>query len=164
MQRRRWSNAPERAPAPSLRYRPKAGSAAGAVLALMVCMTPATGRDLVYTPVNPSFGGNPFYSDHLRALAELQNEHDGRSDRSSLSRTPADQFVSQLQSRLLSSLAGEVNEAIFGENAADSGRIEFGDQVITFERGLEAVRLTIENTADGSTTNVSIPLLQVEGP
>ncbi len=30
---------------------------------------PARASDLIYQPINPSFGGNPFNSSHLLALA-----------------------------------------------------------------------------------------------
>lgn len=116
--------------------------------------------DLVYQPINPSFGGNPFNSSHLLGLAERQNDHKDNSH-PSFNDSPADQFVRQLQSRMLSSLASQVNDAIFGENAAESGRIVFGDQIITFERGLEGVHLVIQDLAGGSQTEITVPLLQV---
>lgn len=137
---------------------------AGSVI-LFLSGASAVSGDLVYQPNNPSFGGNPFNSAHLLGLADRQNQYkdDGSSSRASGFRnTPADQFVRQLQSRMLSSLANQVNEAIFGEDAAESGRIVFGDQVISFNRGLEGVHLVIENTSDGSQTEVTVPTLQVE--
>jgi curli production assembly/transport component CsgF len=69
-------------------------------------------------------------------------------------------FLKQLQSRLLSSLAGQVNDAIFGENPQDSGTITFGNQIVTFERGLDSVVLTVVDLAAGSTTEIEIPILQ----
>ncbi|MCL7942305.1 curli assembly protein CsgF [Halomonas sp. ATCH28] len=122
--------------------------------------------DFVYRPVNPSFGGNPFNSAHLLGLADRQNQYkesaSSRSGIDSLRSSPADQFVRQLQSRMMSSLARQVNEAVFGDNAAESGRIIFGDQVITFERGLEAVHMVIEDNAAGTRTEISVPVLQVD--
>ncbi len=124
----------------------------------------AQASDLVYRPTNPSFGGNPFNSDHLRATAEAQRPRSNRSSGLGFSgSSPADQFVRQLQSRLLSSLATEVNNAIFGDDAAESGTIVFGDQVIEFNRGLEFVSLVIANNATGERTEIQVPLLQVEG-
>jgi curli production assembly/transport component CsgF len=120
--------------------------------------------ELSYRPINPSFGGNPFNSDHLRATAEAQRPRSSRGSSLGLgSNSPADQFVRQLQSRLLSSLATEVNNAIFGADAAESGTIVFGDQVIEFSRGLEFVSLVIANNATGERTEIQVPLLQVEG-
>ncbi|WP_300392635.1 curli assembly protein CsgF [Henriciella sp.] len=120
----------------------------------------AFAQELVYTPVNPSFGGDSFNSSHLIGIANAQNDYDdpdGRSSRDS----QADQFIRQLQSRLLSSLAGEVNEAIFGENPQDEGTITFGDQIIEFVRGVGSVHLTITDLSTGTVTEIEIPLLNV---
>ena len=134
----------------------------GLGLASVIWAVNAQSSDLVYRPINPSFGGDSFNTNHLVGLADRQNQH--KEDGSSASRysnTPADQFVRQLQSRMLSSLSQQVNDAIFGENAAESGRIVFGDQIISFDRGLEGVHLLIENMGDGSRTEVTVPTLQV---
>ena len=34
----------------------------------------ALAQDIVYQPVNPSFGGNPFNSNHLLGIANAQND------------------------------------------------------------------------------------------
>jgi len=118
----------------------------------------AGAQEIVYQPINPSFGGDSFNSSHLLAVANAQNDHtDPR--RSETGNSQVDQFLRQLQSRLLSSLAGEVNDAIFGENPRDSGTITFGDQIITFVRGLDSVQLTITDTSTGAITEIDIPLL-----
>lgn len=120
----------------------------------------ASAQELVYQPVNPSFGGDSFNSSHLIAIANAQNDYKDPTASSS-SDSQADQFIRQLQSRLLSSLAGEVNEAIFGDNPQQEGTITFGDQVIEFARGLSSVHLTITDLATGSVTEIEIPLLNV---
>ncbi len=123
---------------------------------------PAEASELTYTPINPSFGGNPFNSSHLIGLAELQNQH--RETASPLLRpsslSQADLFVRSLSSRLLSALAGQVTDAIFGDTPQQSGTIVFGDVTVDFERGLEFVNLTITDAASGSVTEVSVPILQ----
>ncbi len=118
----------------------------------------AIGQELVYTPVNPSFGGDSFNSSHLLAIANAQNDYRDPS-RPETSNSQVDQFLRQLQSRLLSSLAAQVNDAIFGPNPQDSGTITFGDQIITFERGLDAVYLTITDISTGTITEIQIPIL-----
>lgn len=117
----------------------------------------AHAENLVYKPINPSFGGDSFNSNHLLSIANSQNDYTD-PDRVERSDSQTDMFVRQLQSRLLSSLAGEVTEAIFGENPQDSGRIVFGDQVIEFARGLDSVSLTIIDNSTGSVTEIEIPL------
>lgn len=119
---------------------------------------PALAQELVYTPVNPSFGGDSFNSAHLLGIANAQNKYKD-PNAPVQSNSQMDQFLRQLQSRLLSSLAAQVNDAIFGENPQESGTITFGDQIITFVRGIDSVQLTIQDLATGTTTEIIIPLL-----
>ena len=130
--------------------------------ALLIAGPASTAQELVYEPVNPSFGGDSFNSSHLLAIANSQNDYRDPDQRSTTS-SQADQFIRQLQSRLLSSLAGEVNDAIFGDNPQQAGTITFGDQIIEFSRGLDSVHLTITDLATGSVTEIEIPLLYAGG-
>lgn len=116
---------------------------------------PAAAQDIVYTPVNPSFGGNPFNSAHLLGIANAQNNF--RDPKSSTSGSQADIFSRQLQSRLLSALSSQIVDAIFGENPQQSGTIKFGGQTISFVRGLEEVTLTITDDGTGEITTIVIP-------
>ena len=140
----------------------KGRTAACALLAaaLPAFWQPATAQEIVYQPINPSFGGDSFNSSHLLGIANAQNDYKDPDADNGLD-SQSEQFVRQLQSRLLSSLAGEVNEAIFGENPQDSGTITFGDQVITFVRGIDSVQLTITDLSTGTVTEIEIPLLNV---
>lgn len=118
---------------------------------------PAMASDLVYSPINPSFGGNPFNSSHLLGIANAQNKF---KDPDSASRgSQADIFARQLQSRLLSALSSQIVEAIFGENAQENGTIEFGGQIISWVRELDQVTLTITNTDTGEITTIQIPTI-----
>lgn len=126
------------------------------VLALATTAPAAWAQALIYKPVNPTFGGDSFNSSHLLGVAGAQNPYKEKSE-ASVDRNQADLFASQLQSRLLSALAGQVTEAIFGENPQDKGTFTFGDQTVSFVRGLDSISLTITNTATGAVTNISIP-------
>jgi curli production assembly/transport component CsgF len=117
-------------------------------------------QDLVYTPINPSFGGNPFNSAHLLGIAGAQKPEKPAAARAETS--PSDLFLRQLQSRLLSALAGQVTDAIFGDNPQDEGTVSFGNQLVTFQRGLDNVRLTVVDLSAGTTTEIDIPLLQTQ--
>lgn len=126
----------------------------------------ASASELVYQPKNPSFGGNPFNSSHLLGIANAQNDYDAPRSSvrpgSSIGDSQADLFVRQLQSRLLSGLATQVTDAIFGPNPQERGTIRFGSQEITFVRGLESIALTIFDADTGTTTEVSVPVLQIQ--
>ena len=126
-------------------------------LALYLSMgSSALAQDVVYQPVNPTFGGNPFNSNHLLGVANAQNDY--RDPRSTSNSSQADIFARQLQSRLLSALSSQIINAIFGENPQESGTISFGGQTITFFRSLDSVTLTITNKDTGEETVIIVPL------
>ncbi len=129
------------------------------ISAMGVNVISASATELVYKPVNPNFGGNPFNDGILLGTANAQNKYERERE----ARDPTEQFVRSLQSRLFSGLARQVEEAIFGENPQDSGVFTVGDQQVSFERGLEFITLEIKNISDGSTTVVEVPVIEVEG-
>jgi curli production assembly/transport component CsgF len=106
---------------------------------------------------NPSFGGNPFNSAHLLGVANAINTY--KDPATTTTTDPANQFLRTLQSRLLSALATQITDLIFGPNAQESGLIKFGDQEISFSRGTDSVSITISNNADGSVTQIVVPIL-----
>jgi curli production assembly/transport component CsgF len=128
-----------------------------AVMALAVT-TQASASTLTYTPVDPAFGGSPLNSSYLLGVAGAINKYKDPSATSSLD--PGQLFVQQLQGQLLSALSTQITGVIFGPNAAQSGKIVFGDQTIAFVKGLDSVQLTITNTSTGSVTSIAIPTLQ----
>jgi curli production assembly/transport component CsgF len=64
-----------------------------------------------------------------------------------------------LQSRLYSSLASQVSEAIFGDNAQPNGTLVFDDQQITFINTGTEIHLTVTDFTTGQVTNIVIPTL-----
>jgi curli production assembly/transport component CsgF len=127
---------------------------AGGLLA-MAMPFPVLAQDIVYQPVDPSFGGNPFNSGHLLGIANAQNDY--KDPNSQQSNSQADVFARQLQSRLLSALSSQIVDAIFGENPQESGTISFGGQTIEFVRSLTEVTLTITDNETGEVTTIVIP-------
>jgi len=127
-----------------------------AAVAAVACglAAPAGADEMTYKFVNPSFGGNPFNSSHLLAVANAQNDTKAPT---SAKETQSEQFVRLLQSRLLSSLAGQVSDAILGDNAQPTGKIVYGAQTVEWETQTDQIRLVITDTAAGSTTVVEIP-------
>lgn len=117
----------------------------------------AKAGDLVYTPINPSFGGSPLNSNHLLGTANAQNQYKNKQDTAGYS--PTDAFIQMLQSRLYSSLADAVSSAIFGPNAQQSGTVTFQDQQVTFVNTGTEIRLTITNFITGKVTEITVPTL-----
>jgi len=138
------------------------------VTALSFTGLAAQAADLVYTPVNPSFGGNPLNSTFLLSTASAQRSKTASDAVDPFSDIPdfgdpqndtASLFIRQLEGRLLSALAGEVTEAIFGEAPQESGIVTFGTTTVSFDRSLEAITLTISDSLDGSLTEIIVPQL-----
>jgi curli production assembly/transport component CsgF len=132
----------------------KIAAFAGAML--LFAAGSAQAQDLVHTPISPTFGGNPFNSNHVLGVANANN--DTRDPRAASSNSQADIFARQLQSRLLSALSTQVVDAIFGENPQEQGTISFGGQTIEFFRSLEEVTLIIRNDDTGEETRIVVPL------
>ena len=128
-----------------------AGSAA------LLMAGPAWAGTLVYTPTNPTFGGNPLNGSTLLNLAQIQNQFQ-QSPSASSSSAPLTQgqiFAQQLTSQLYASLANSITQAIFGANAAPSGTFSFAGTTITYVNDGTNVQLTIN---DGTTsTTVTLP-------
>lgn len=146
------------------------GLAAAMLLAGAFAATQGMAADITYTPVNPSFGGNPLNSSHLLGLANAQRTATASDAKTSSrsggldggtggtpGRTDADLFVQQLQGRLLSALASQVTDAIFGNNPQDHGTVQFGDTSVEFIRSLDSITLII--TDPTGVTQIVVPQL-----
>lgn len=129
----------------------RAALAAGMFIAFA---TAASAQQQVYTPINPSFGGNPFNSSHLLGIANAQNNF---KDPSAPSNSQTDIFARQLQSRLLAALSNNIVNAIFGPNAQDNGTVDFGGQTISWTRELDQVIVTITDDTSGQSTTINVP-------
>jgi curli production assembly/transport component CsgF len=124
--------------------------------AVFLCAMPVSAQDVVYRPISPTFGGNPFNSGHVLGVANANN--DTRDPRAANSNSQADIFARQLQSRLLSALSSQIVDAIFGDNPQEQGTISFGGQTIEFFRTLEEVTLIIRDDETGEETRIVVPL------
>ena len=136
---------------------PLGSVAFAAILAVSLPCT-AYSSPQTYTPVDPAFGGSPFNGSYLLGVASAINGY--HDPAATTNNDPAALFVQELQGQLLGALAGQITNAIFGANAAPTGKIVFGDQSIAYARGLTSVDLTITNTATGAITQISVPILQ----
>ena len=114
----------------------------------------AQAQQLVYSPINPMFGGNPGNASQLESDANTQNPFKAKPANANL--TQSQLFAQQLQSQLLADLANQVSQAIFGPNAQPSGTFSFGGESVTFTRSLGEVTVTITDPT-GSQTTIQLP-------
>ena len=132
-----------------------------AVVYLLAFASYASAQELVYTPVNPSFGGNPFNSSHLLAIAEIHRPDEPSSDSllgESTGSTQTSFFVRQLESRILSRLSLDITDAIFGPSAEPSGTFTFNETVLIFETLLDGtIVVQIIDNETGDTTTIEVP-------
>lgn len=113
--------------------------------------TSAAASEMTFRFNLPSFGGSGLSSSYYLSLLESQKQPtEEETEESTL-----DQFSSDLERRLLSSLANEITEQIFGENSASSGTFSIGGLNATFDTVGGDVVVTI---SDGiSTTQITVP-------
>lgn len=131
--------------------------AKASLTAAVLCFAaPIAAQDVVYRPISPTFGGNPFNSNHVLGVANANNNT--RDPRATSTNSQADIFARQLQSRLLSALSSQIVDAIFGDNPQEQGTISFGGQTIEFFRSLDEVTLIIRNDDTGEETRIVVPL------
>jgi curli production assembly/transport component CsgF len=123
-------------------------------------MGSAQAGTLVYTPTNPTFGGNPLNGSYLFNSAQAQNQYTQSSANGSgagLGSTPSPGqiFAQQLTSQLYSSLANQITQQIFGSSAATSGTFTFQGTTISYSKDGQNINITIN---DGQTiTHVTVP-------
>ncbi|WP_104098655.1 curli assembly protein CsgF [Stutzerimonas kunmingensis] len=124
--------------------------ALGTLLASLLLCTGASATELVYTPVNPSFGGSPLNGAWLLGNAQAQNSKKDPDaiDRSSLleDQSALDRFTSQLESRLLGDLLSGVTDGKTGTVTTD----DFIVRVYNGDAGMLIVEITDRLTGEMS--------------
>lgn len=91
------------------------------VLAITLYLGAVEATELVYTPVNPSFGGNSLNGSHLLNIANAQDDYEDpdAEDSPFTSRSALDRFTDSLESRLLSQLLTDVGDGSGGTLVTD---------------------------------------------
>lgn len=112
--------------------------------------TQLSAGELVYTPINPAFGGNPYNYSWLLDSADIQNQHE---------EDPLEDFEDDLNSRILSTLASRIVSSAFGSygDELQGGQYQFGnyDIIISTEGG--GINVDIYDQGSGTSTSVSVP-------
>ena len=110
--------------------------------------------ELVYTPINPSFGGNPLNGTWLLNNAQAQNDYDDPDlkDRASAfsGTTALERFSNQLESRMLSQLLDNISNGSTGSMATDAFLIDVID-----DSGALSIKVTDRVTGEISIIEVS---------
>ena len=126
------------------------------LLVLGVLATPASAQELKFDFNSPSFGGNPFNSTSLLAIATAQRPAAKTTATAPL--TAAQTFAAQLQARLLSAFSSGLVTAITGSTSGTSGSYDLGGQRVTFTNDGTNITVTIVDDATGETTVITVPV------
>jgi curli production assembly/transport component CsgF len=122
----------------------------GALLGSLLLSAGASATELVYTPINPSFGGSPLNGAWLLGNAQAQNSKKDPDalDRSSLlgKQSTLDRFTSQLESRLLNDLLNDARDGKTGAITTD----DFFVRVYNGDAGMLIVEITDRLTGEMS--------------
>jgi curli production assembly/transport component CsgF len=119
----------------------------------------AGATELIYTPINPSFGGNPLNANMLLSKAQAQNKH-----KSPISKKDyAEQFQDSLQRTYLNRMVREITNMAFGEDSEDSifdqdSIFMSGDyQIEVITSTTDTITVKITNLLDGTVVIIDVP-------
>ncbi len=120
------------------------------------------GQQLVYTPKNPAFGGNPYNYSWMLSSAEAQNTYkapvnDIGAGNMYATSSAVDDFAESLNRQILSRLSRELVTRQFGEDALEEGSYVLGDYQIDIGDSDTGIGITIVDNKTGATTTVEVP-------
>ncbi|RYY81803.1 MAG: curli assembly protein CsgF [Comamonadaceae bacterium] len=103
------------------------------LLAVAALAGPAGASELVYTPVNPSFGGSPLNGSWLLGNAQAQDRHKDpdSSLNGSLNKTPLQEFNDILERSVLGQLASAATAGVISNGRLVPGTVETGNFTIS---------------------------------
>ncbi len=128
-----------------------AAAAAGLVAA------PASAQELVHRFINPSFGGNPFNSSHLLAIAQIDRPAEPEEPAEPVP-TEEELIARQIRARFLSNLSSDIIQQIERAQPGQSGEFTFGNQRVSFTRTATETRITFTNIDTGVTDTITVPV------
>ncbi|TVP13462.1 MULTISPECIES: curli assembly protein CsgF [Shewanella] len=118
--------------------------AAGALLAFSGQAT-----ELVYTPINPSFGGNPLNGSFLLNKAQAQNDNQAAGNEKD--------FVTRFKESLERNIINSITRGVADGDITD-GVYDTGDYRVEVASTGSGVMLTITNLLSGEVTVIEMPI------
>ena len=121
----------------------------------LLLVVPVSSSEIVYVPVNPSFGGNPANGGFLLGLANAQQQFEQERDEDS----PLEEFNERLQRSLLSRITSAVTRDIVDiDGNITPGNFQTTDyliEIIDEGNGLMTIITTDRVTGEQSIIQVS---------
>lgn len=134
---------------------------AGVAYCLAFLVSGAAATELVYVPVNPSFGGNPGNGPGLLGSASATNKHtadSGLGGPSFLNQSPLDQFNQTLERTVLSQLASSATSKLIGtDGKLMPGTFSTSNFTITIvDAGGGMLNITTTDKTTGTSTSFAV--------
>lgn len=129
------------------------------ILAQIMVLLPSLlyATELVYTPVNPSFGGNPINGTYLLSNAAAQNDTKAPTK---AEQTQIEKFNTSLNNQILSQLARKIVATSFGDynDQLASGYYDFGDFTMQIDVATgDKISVSITDVMTGGITTIDVP-------
>ncbi|WP_226684542.1 curli assembly protein CsgF [Shewanella indica] len=105
--------------------------------------------ELVYTPINPSFGGNPLNGSFLLSKAQAQNDNQVAGNEKD--------FVTRFKESLERNIINSITRGVADGDITD-GVYDTGDYRVEVASTGSGVMLTITNLLSGEVTVIEMPI------
>ena len=117
-------------------------------------------QQLVYEPINPSFGGSPLNGNWMLSQAQAQNGFTSRGEFDSrFVSDPLADFTASLNRQILAQLSRNLISSLFGESGLNEGRYEIGEFIIDITQGADGISIIIFDLGTGNETKIIVPYL-----
>ncbi|WP_372859918.1 curli assembly protein CsgF [Pseudoalteromonas sp.] len=130
-----------------------------ALIIITILSFSVSATEIIYTPINPSFGGNPLNANMLLSKAQAQNKHRAPV----VEKGYAEQFQDSLERTYLNRMVREIADMAFGENIEDSifnqdSIFMSGDyQIEVITSTTDTITVKITNIIDDSVVIIEVP-------
>lgn len=130
-------------------------------------MSTVSASELVYTPINPSFGGNPINGSLLLSKAQSQNKHKAPLNR----KTYAEKFQESLERAYINRMVREITDISFNETcdpakdldctpsvfSEDATFVNGGYEIQVITSGSDSITVQITHLETGEITIMEVP-------
>lgn len=127
---------------------------------LLTAFLPCNAQQLVYKPVNPSFGGYYFNAQWLLASAQAQNKLSQSTPvqaNNSAKTSSLQEIKDSFNKQVLNKLTSKFYESIFGEGSLKEGHYEMGDYLIDIANKGDGIHVFISDPTGGDQTEIIVP-------
>jgi curli production assembly/transport component CsgF len=120
--------------------------------------TSALGSELVYTPINPSFGGSALNGSFLLSKAQAQNKNKASQSKKSFEEKISD----AIERATISDIVSKYKDTVLGENAVfnseeDTTFLSRDYQIDILSANSDSITIEITDLLTGKVTIIEIP-------